>query len=185
MNSLGKLFWRSETNCSATHSDTSHPVTNISTVPPWHLIVPSTWAFILARMQLARFHAVMRFSPTSCQSSWICLQILGMSWISAKTGSAHSFSNGLINSLFSSRVSLFDNGLNFLWLCCKSTTLTRLFIIFSTNKCLLGGEMAASASSAKPQSSRQISPPRSSKSSRTALSASLLSPSAMLPLGFS
>mmetsp|Transcript_27770 Transcript_27770/g.57811 ORF Transcript_27770/g.57811 Transcript_27770/m.57811 type:complete len:207 (-) Transcript_27770:510-1130(-) len=173
-NNLGNAFCKSATNCSATQSETSHPVTRMSTCPPWLSMVPSTRAFILARMQLARFQAVMRFKPTSCQSSWMREHTLGMSRMSARMGSGQSSRRGLTNSLRSRRVSLWDRWQSrqvLLWW--WRTTRMVPFISVSTGRFRLGRDTAGWVSPAYPQSRRQISPPKSSRSNRTALSASL------------
>ena len=77
----GNDFWRSLANCSASHSETSHPVNRISIDCGWS--APLTWASNLLRKHLDRLNAVKRFKllPAwfECHSSWIDLHIFGIS----------------------------------------------------------------------------------------------------------
>ena len=56
--SFGKHLFRSAANCSASHKETSQPVSKMSTSVDPALIVPFTCPFNLCLMHFARFHAV-------------------------------------------------------------------------------------------------------------------------------
>ena len=65
--SFGKHFRRSATNCSATHRETSHPVTRMSTALVPSQTVPLIRPCILVLMHWARCQALMRFKPEGRQ----------------------------------------------------------------------------------------------------------------------
>ena len=104
----GNALARSAANCSASHSETSHPVTTTST-ERWLLVVPLTRRSSRRRKHRDRFQAVSRFReivPFGLfrQSSWMSRRTRGTSRTSAPTRSGRSGASGLMNSLPSSRV---------------------------------------------------------------------------------
>mmetsp|Transcript_45059 Transcript_45059/g.143491 ORF Transcript_45059/g.143491 Transcript_45059/m.143491 type:complete len:399 (-) Transcript_45059:1434-2630(-) len=169
----GRHIERSATNCSPTHSDTSHPVTRMSTA-----FGSGSTCACLARSRLLtvreRFHAVMRLSflSPSCHASWICWQMRGISAMSEPTGSDMMGGRGSTRGLSSSGIILWRSRPNFDRLSCISDTVTRPPIMGCTAT-LACTAREAEAMPSVPQSRRQISPPRSSRSRRMAGSALL------------
>mmetsp|Transcript_11437 Transcript_11437/g.47911 ORF Transcript_11437/g.47911 Transcript_11437/m.47911 type:complete len:235 (+) Transcript_11437:2073-2777(+) len=169
---FGKADCKSEANCSPSQRETSQPVTMISTE------LCSTAPSCRFRNRLfnsfTKCHAVKRFKEMVplgllCQSSFMAFITLGISDRSNATGSFEVGGRGSTNSLSSSFTHRLIRGA-LLCACDSSCTMTVTFpfIISCRRRCSRGADISTLSFPPSPQSSRTISPPRSSKSSRIA-----------------